>query len=95
MTMSLNDALAEIVRERIETRGMTMASLARVSGVSRESIRNYIQRGRTMPIDVVAEIAPGLGLTAYELVRLAQERRDFHDIAFRLDESGDPDGPSE
>ena len=76
MTMSLNDALAEVVRERIDSRGMTMASLAKISGVSRESIRNYIQRGRTMPIDVVAAIAPGLGLTSYELVLLAQERRD-------------------
>lgn len=79
MTMSLNDALAEIIRERIDTRGMTMASLARVSGVSRESIRNYIQRGRTMPIDVVAEIAPALGLTTYDLVRLAQQRRNESD----------------
>lgn len=87
MTMSLNDALAEIIRERIDSRGMTMASLARVSGVSRESIRNYIQRGRTMPIDVIAAIAPGLGLTTYDLVRIAQARRD--------DASGprDPDGP--
>lgn len=89
MTMSLNDALAEIIRERIDSRGMTMASLARISGVSRESIRNYIKREggarRTMPIDVVAELAPGLGLTTYELVRLAQQRRD---------ESQDSDGPN-
>jgi len=76
MTKTLNDALAEVVLERIDSRGMTMASLARVSGVSRESIRNYVQRGRTMPIDVVAAIAPGLGLTTYELVRLAEDRRE-------------------
>ncbi|MGH3479670.1 MAG: helix-turn-helix domain-containing protein [Nocardioidaceae bacterium] len=77
MTMSLNEALAEIIRERIDSRGMTMASLARVSGVSRESLRNYIQRGkRTMPVDVLAQVAPALGLTTYDLVRLAQELRD-------------------
>lgn len=86
MTMSLNDALAEIIRERIDSRGMTMASLARVSGVSRESIRNYIQRGRTMPIDVLAAIAPGLGLTAHELMSLAEDRRE----TFRV-----PDDPGE
>jgi len=76
MTKTLNDALAEVILERIDSRGMTMASLARVSGVSRESIRNYVQRGRTMPIDVAAAIAPGLGLTTYELVRLAEDRRE-------------------
>lgn len=86
MTMSLNDALAEIIRGRIESRGMTMASLARVSGVSRESIRNYIQRGRTMPVDVLAEIAPGLGLTTYELMKLAQDLRDASQV---------PDDPGE
>lgn len=85
MTMSLNDALAEVIRERIKQRGMTMASLARVSGVSRESIRNYIQRGRTMPVDVLAVIAPALGLTTYELVKLAQDLRDLSQI---------PDDPS-
>lgn len=89
MTMSLNDALAEVIRSRIESRGMTMASLARVSGVSRESIRNYIQRGRTMPIDVLAELAPGLGLTAYELVKLAQDLRDTRDLGQDRD---DPEG---
>lgn len=89
MTMSLNDALAEVIRSRIESRGMTMASLARVSGVSRESIRNYIQRGRTMPIDVLAELAPGLGLTAYELVKLAQDLRDARDLGQNRD---DPEG---
>lgn len=83
MTKTLNEALAEVILERIDSRGMTITSLARVTGVSRESLRNYIQRRdkaakplRTMPIDVVADVAPALGLTSYELVRLAQDRRD-------------------
>lgn len=74
--MKLNEALVAVVRQLVEDRGMTYTGLARVSGVSRNSLQNYLTRGRTMPIDVVEEIAEGLGMTTHALMRLAEDYRE-------------------
>lgn len=75
--MTLNDALIAVVRQLVEDKGMTFTGLARVSGISRHTLQNYINRdNRTMPIDVVDNIAGGLGMSSYELLLLAEELRD-------------------
>lgn len=81
--MTLNEALITVIRQLVEDRGMTITGLARVSGMSRNSLTNYISRGRsgdrtprTMPIDVIADIAKGFQMTTYDLVRMAEDHRD-------------------
>lgn len=74
--MKLNEALVAVVRQLVEDRGMSYTGLARVSGVSRNSLQNYLTRGRTMPIDVVEQIADALGMTTYALMRMAEDYRE-------------------
>ena len=74
--MTLNEALVAVVRQLVADKGMTFTGLARVSGVSRNTLQNYLNRdNRTMPIDVVGHIADGLDMTTYDLMLMAESRR--------------------
>lgn len=75
--MSLNEALVAVLRELVEQRGMTFTGLARVSGVSHNSLQNYVNRGREMPFDFAEKIAEkGFGMSLFDLLRLAQQKRN-------------------
>lgn len=73
--MSLNEALMAVLRDLVDERGMTYTGLARVSGVSHNSLQNYINRGRKMPFDFAEQVAEGLGMSLFDLLSLAQARR--------------------
>ena len=76
-TMSINDAVVAEVRDLVKQKGMTLTGLAHVSGVKRGTLTNYVTRKRSpMPVDVMAQIAAGLGLTLFELAKRAEARRD-------------------
>lgn len=82
--MSLNEALVAVLRELVEQRGMTFTGLARVSGVSHNSLQNYVNRGREMPFDFAEKIAEnGFSMSLFDLLRLAQQKRDAADRAGR------------
>lgn len=75
--MTLNEALMAEIRQIVEDRGMTITGLARVSGVSHNSLQNYVNRGRTMPFDFAEQVAEqGLGMSLSALLQLAERRRD-------------------
>lgn len=76
--MTLNEALMAEIRQVVEDRGMTYTGLARVSGVSHNSLQNYVTRGRgTMPFDFAEKLAEkGFGMPLSELLSLAEDRRD-------------------
>lgn len=85
-TMSINDAVVAEVRDLVKQKGMTLTGLAHVSGLKRGTLTNYVTRKRSpMPVDVMAQIAAGLGLTLHELAKRAEARRA---------ESRDLDGPN-
>lgn len=76
-TTGINEAVVAEVRDLIKGRGMTISSLARVSGVKRGTLVNYVTRMRSpMPIDVVEQVANAFGLTLDELARMAEDRRE-------------------
>lgn len=90
--MSINHAVVMEVRDLIKAKGMSISGVARVTGISRGTLVNYITRERSsMPFDVVDEVARALGLTLDELARRAEARRA---IANESSSGGDdPDGP--
>ncbi|MGH3090610.1 MAG: helix-turn-helix domain-containing protein [Gammaproteobacteria bacterium] len=75
--MTLNEALVAVIRQLVDDRGMTYTGLARVSGVSHNSLQNYVTRERgTIPLDFAEDLAEkGFGMTLFDLLRLAQEKR--------------------
>lgn len=75
--MTLNEALVAEIRQLVEDRGMTYTGLARVSGVSHNSLQNYVTRERgKIPFDFAEKLAEdGFGMTLFDLLRLAQQRR--------------------
>lgn len=75
--MSLNEALVAVLRDLVDERGMTFTGLARVSGVSHSSLQNYVNRGRKIPFDFAEQIAErGFGMSLFDLLSLAQQKRD-------------------
>lgn len=74
--MGINHAVVLEVRDLIKTRGMSISGLARVTGISRGTLVNYITRERsTIPVDVMDELARAFGMTLDELAARAEVRR--------------------
>lgn len=74
--MGINHAVVLEVRDLIKTRGMSISGLARVTGISRGTLVNYITRERSsIPFDVVDELAQAFGMTLDELAARAEARR--------------------
>lgn len=74
--MGINHAVVLEVRDLIKTRGMSISGLARVTGISRGTLVNYITRERsTIPVDVMDELAQAFGMTLDELATRAEVRR--------------------
>lgn len=75
--MTLNEALVAEIRQQVEDRGMKLTGLARVSGVSYNSLQNYVTRERgKIPFDFAEKLAEeGFGMTLFDLLSLAQRRR--------------------
>jgi transcriptional regulator with XRE-family HTH domain len=75
--MTLNEALVAEIRQLVDDRGMTLMGLARVSGVSYNTLQNYVTRGKgKIPFDFAEAIAEkGFGMTLFDLLKRAQARR--------------------
>lgn len=76
--MKITDALNAVVSDTVDKRGMKITGLAKVSGVSYNSLQNYLSRGRAMPWPFAEKVANGLGMSLSELVDLAEDYRDRH-----------------
>lgn len=85
-TMSINEAVVAEVRDLLDKRGMKITGLAKVTGVPRGTLVNYLTRLRSpMPFDVIGKVAEAFGMTTDELAKRAEARRA---------QSQDPDGPN-
>lgn len=77
-TEGLNGALAQTIRGELAARGITREQLAASSGVPLDSLKNYLSpsptRARVMDVEVVGQIAGGLGFTPAQLMSLAEQR---------------------
>lgn len=72
MTDDLTTALAATVRDAREQRGLTVAAVAEISGVSRAMI-SKVERGEAQPTAaLLAKLSGALGLTLSELIARAE-----------------------
>lgn len=73
--MSLNDAVVATLRAEAAAKGVSIRQLAKLSGMSPNTLNNYVYRGRTFNMDVIEEVAGGLDMTPEELMTLVVQRR--------------------
>jgi len=74
--MEPNEAFRLTLRAERHAQGMTMQELADSADVSMNSLKNYLNRGNAMNLDVVNRLGRALGLTPRELLQMAVERMD-------------------
>lgn len=75
MAMSLNEAVVATLRAEAAAKGVSIRQLAKLSGMSSNTLNNYIYRGRTFNMDVIDDVARGLEMTPEKLMMLAIERQ--------------------
>lgn len=74
--MSLNEAVVATLRAEAAAKGVSIRQLAKLSGMSPNTLNNYVYRGRTFNMDVIEEVAAGLKMSPERLMTLAIERRE-------------------
>lgn len=77
-TMTLSDALSDVLRERIQREGRNVTKLAAAAGISPAQLRRYLKlRSDWSPItvDAAEKVGAELHLTMDELIQLANARR--------------------
>lgn len=74
--MDPNEAFRLTIRAERSAKGMTMQQLADESGVSLNSLKNYLNRGNAMGLDTVKKLGDALGLSRRELMQMAIDRMD-------------------
>lgn len=71
---ALERALATVIRMELAGLGMSIAKLAEHAGVSRETMSNYLNGKREMPLPVYFKVSEALKIGPRELMRRAEER---------------------
>jgi len=74
--MEPNEAIRLTLRAERSAKGMTMQQLADEAGVSLNSLKNYLNRGNAMGLDVVKKLGDALGLSQRDLLQMAIDRMD-------------------
>lgn len=74
--MEPNEAFRLTLRAERSARGMTMQQLADAAGISLNSLKNYLNRGNSMGLDVVKKLGDALGLSQRDLLQMAMDRMD-------------------
>lgn len=62
-------SVRSIVKEQMEARGVTMYMIAKATGVSNQTIGNFVRRGRPIQSDKLEKILAVLGLEIREKTR--------------------------
>ena len=62
------DAFGHRLRELLADRGMSQTELAERSGVTRQSVNNYMTRGTSPSLSRAVDIARALGVSVDDLV---------------------------
>lgn len=73
--MSLNEAVVATLRAEAAAKGVNIKQLAKQSGMSSNTLNNYVYRGRTFNMDVIEAVAGGLGMSPEDLIVLAVQRQ--------------------
>lgn len=55
------DEIKVLIRKRMAGLNLSMAELSRRTGISRNALVNYFNRGRSMPLRVLIDIMQALG----------------------------------
>lgn len=74
--MSLNEAVVATLRAEAAAKGVSVRHLAKLSGMSPNTLNNYVYRGRIFNLDIIEAVSGGLEMEPEELMRLAIERRE-------------------
>lgn len=74
--MSLNEAVVATLRAEAAAKSVSIRHLAKLSGMSSNTLNNYVYRGRIFNLDVIEAVAGGLEMPPEELMRLAIERQE-------------------
>lgn len=73
--MSLNEAVVATLRAEAAAKGVNIKQLAKQSGMSSNTLNNYVYRGRIFNMEVIEAVAGGLGMTPEDLILLAVQRQ--------------------
>lgn len=65
---SVNLEVAATITERLAARGLSLATLARATGIPRESLRRKVRLGRRITMTDIARIATALDVKGSELL---------------------------
>ena len=72
--LSYTDAVLATIKGEATARGISLRDLSVASGFGPETIRGYVNRGRPMNTDMIAEVAGGLGMTIDDFIDLVMLR---------------------
>lgn len=74
--MDPNEAVVQTIRAEMFAKHMTMQQLADKAGISINSLKNYMSRGRPLSIPTANALGEALGLTPRTLLQMAIDRMD-------------------
>lgn len=73
--MSLNEAVVATLRAEAAAKRVSIRQLAKLSGMSPNTLNNYVYRGRTFNLEVIEDVARGLDMTPENLMQLVIQRQ--------------------